>query len=246
MSTISAVTYEAIAGMVPTLGPKLKACATLDKAAQTFCDTLFDELRESVALVRVYATVPYQKLPDANRHFVDKLTTDLGVKSTLRDDTLVISLMGTRGQNADWNDRRKSKGHVGIPLCSASFVDSIPMMSRLLRAMGKDLAWIDSKDSKIVSSVLGTMSGVFYVADAATEKDSAGRVVIPAVDFVTNNGVKSVFGFGAGYMIGNVMAIFLFFCKESVSQEQAARFQQLANGFKTATLQVVSLNRLFS
>ncbi|MFH0940065.1 MAG: hypothetical protein V1899_12410 [Planctomycetota bacterium] len=48
----------------------------------------------------------------------------------VKNETLVLSLMGTRGDEPAWNDRRSSAGHIGIPLASADFINKIPMMIR--------------------------------------------------------------------------------------------------------------------
>ncbi len=63
---------------------------------------------------------------------------------------MVLSLLGTRGEDMRWNDRRNSQGHVGIPLVSADFIDAIPMMSRLLKELGLDLNWIASDDTESI------------------------------------------------------------------------------------------------
>ena len=83
----------------------------------------------------------------------------------------MLSLLGTSGVKPAWNDRRQSQGHVGIPMVSAAFIEAILMMSRLLKQLGVRLDWIASHDSQIITKVMGEMSGVFFVADAATEVD---------------------------------------------------------------------------
>lgn len=73
----------------------------------------------------------------------------------------MLSLPGTHGQEADWNDRHKSTGHVGIPVISSASVGTIPMISRLLKELGVPLDWIDSHDSEIIKKAVAESSGLF-------------------------------------------------------------------------------------
>ncbi len=54
----------------------------------------------------------FGELSSANREFVQNLAESAGAGSELEADTPVLSLIGTHGQEEDWRDCRKSKGHV--------------------------------------------------------------------------------------------------------------------------------------
>ncbi|MHC4073389.1 MAG: hypothetical protein ACYTGS_15370, partial [Planctomycetota bacterium] len=103
-----------------------KNCRTLEQAAQLVTDAVYEELDDSVVLARVFATVPFGELPEPNRTFVTDLAAANDIAPLINNDTLILSLLGTRGAKSEWNDRRTSQGHVGIPLASAAFVDKIP------------------------------------------------------------------------------------------------------------------------
>ena len=77
------------------------------------------------------------------------------------------------------------------------------MISRLLRELGVPIEWIDSHDSEIIRKAVGDSSGLFFVDDAAAAKDHEGRNIIVAQDFVSAQGVKSVFGAGEAYANGH-------------------------------------------
>jgi hypothetical protein len=106
----------------------------------------------------------------------------------LRDNTPVLSLVGTRRRQRDWNSRFDSQGHVGIPLASADFVDSIPMIARLLKELGPSIELAQDLDTAIVTQSIGSVVGLFYVDDARTAVDQNGRKIIAAHDFVLENG----------------------------------------------------------
>ena len=229
-------------------GGIVQACAeakTLDVAAQRAVEFLYNEFENS-ALLRVYATVKFAKLPADNQAFVRKLATQTGVLNELKDNTLVLSLLGTRGRKREWNDRRSSQGHIGIPLVSAKFVESIPMISRLLSEFGILANWFGEDDAtELITKTLGRLGAVFHVADAATQRDAAQRLIIPAQDFVAAERIKSVFGVGGAYMDGTVCA-FLLFTRESLDRATADRFLPLINYFKTGTVPLVGSGKFFS
>jgi HPt (histidine-containing phosphotransfer) domain-containing protein len=204
-----------------------------EDVAQGLVHRLYSEFPRSVVLARCYVTTPLATLPASNAAWVKQLAEAKGIAAELQSTTPIISLVGTAGRKPEWNSRRQSQGHVGIPMVSASFIDAIPMMSRLMASLGGDLSWIDSDDISHVVSQLGTVSGVFYVPDAATEIDARGRKVIPAADFVSEFGVKTVFGVGGAFSSGQIVVL-LMFCSEHVPLEIAQQFQQPLLMFKTA------------
>ena len=111
-------------------------CISLEEAAQKFTDTFYEEFGDSIILTRLFATVPFSELPAPNQSFVLALADSQGITSLVNDRLQVLSLLGTRGVASAWNARQDSKGHIGIPLASADFIDRIPMMSRLLKELG--------------------------------------------------------------------------------------------------------------
>jgi hypothetical protein len=218
---------------------------SLAAAAQALADTVFPAFEESLALVRVFATVPFGELPGANQGFVRALMRASKVERLVAPATPVLSLMGTRGLKPAWNDRMMSSGHVGIPLASAEFVDAIPMIARLLSEFGLGIVGMDGGGSRIVRSKVGNLSGMFYVADARTETDAHGRRVISAQDFVEEHGVRTVFGFGGAYMLERSYVAVILFAREAVSADRARELAPLSSALKAATLRLVDQGRFF-
>ena len=218
---------------------------SLEAAAQSLVEAVYETFEESSVLVRLYGNVACGDLPDFNRNFVSNLVEAKGVSDDLKDNTQVLSLLGTCGKESDWKDRMKSQGHVGIPLVSSGFVDQIPMIARLLQQIGIGLNWIDTEDIKIVAENASTLSGMFYVADAATEEDSQGRKIIPMQDFVSQYGVKTVFGFGSGYSNGMIVVLVVF-TNESVPESKAKIFEPLISTFKGNTVALATSGKVFN
>ena len=128
---------------------------------------------------------------------------------------------------------------MGVPLISAAFIDAIPMMSRLLKQLGLGLDWIDSNDTTIAEQTLGLMSGLFFVPDAAREVDAKGRKIIAAQDFVSKYNVKTVFGFGGGYLGTKTMIVTIIFLREDLPKRQADMFASSMARFRTMTGELV-------
>jgi hypothetical protein len=200
---------------------------------------------ESVVIARVFVTLPFGQLPGVNQQFVRSLAESAGAGPALKDSTPVLSLVGTHGKEEEWRDRRKSKGHVGIPLISSAFVGDIPMISRLLKEMGVPLDWVDSHDSDLIVNTIGSKTGLFFVENAATATDSQGRKIIAAQDFVAGHGVSSVFGIGAAYSTGQ-MVVMVVFCRDTFPRAVGERFLALASLFTTQTTGLVEPAKVFA
>lgn len=221
-----------------------RACATLEEALQRYTELLFQRFADSFVLVRVFATGFYRDLPEVNKRIVAELARSAGAE--INDETLTLSLLATSGVEAAWNDRRQSRGHVGIPLVSAAFVDAIPMVARLLSELGLGFNWIGQGGSEAVIKTLGSVSGVFHVADATSSVDEKGRKIIPAQDFVETYGVHSVFGVGGAYVGTPTFLVAIFFCREAVAKEQAEEFVAHINRIKASTIDLVRQGKIFA
>ncbi|MBI5535726.1 MAG: hypothetical protein HY898_23545 [Deltaproteobacteria bacterium] len=218
---------------------------TLEAAAKAYSTFMYGELKDSIVLTRLFATVPFEQLPPKRAEFVTNLAASNGVADKLDKDTLVLSLLGTCGQEPEWAQPSTSKGHLGIPLASSSFIEAIPMMSRLLHQLGAGVDWIDRKDTSIVARALGMLGGVFYVQDASTELDAQGRKIIAGQQFVEAYHVKSVFGFGGGYSGTQIFIVGISFLRDSIDKATAERFLSHVNRIKASTMDVVSSGALF-
>jgi hypothetical protein len=225
--------------------PSVKQSQSLEAAAQAVAEALHTQFEESVVLARVYLTSPFDALPQTNKDFVQKLVESAGAADDLKAATPVLSLIGTYGQEAEWCDRRNSKGHVGIPLISSAFVGAIPMISRMLGEFGVPMGFLDSHDTGIIIENIGSTAGLFFVEDAAEAIDSEGRKIIAMQDFVADYSVKSVFGIGCAYDAGQLLVVVVF-CRDAFSRITAEHFLTLANFFKSQTNALVSGQRIFA
>ncbi len=224
--------------------PRVVAAECLEEAAQALAAGICEQFDDSVVMARVFITVPFISLPEPNRQFVRGMVEVAQAADDLKQTTPVLSLIGTCGKQEGWCDRRRSKGHIGIPLISCAFVRDVPMISRLLKELGVPVDWVDSHDSEMVVDTIGSATGLFFVEDAATATDSQGRKIITAQDFVSRYDVKSVFGMGGAYSTGQI-AVIVVFCRNQITRSVAERFLSLAAFFIGKTTEQVELGRIF-
>ena len=114
----------------------LRSAATLESAARALTQTLHADFGDNVVLARLFLTQPFGRLPDDLRRSAWNVVEAQGLQGDIRETTPVLTLLGTSGRLAEWCDRRRSRTHAAIPLCSRVFVDSIPMLARMLQEMG--------------------------------------------------------------------------------------------------------------
>lgn len=246
MTTISQLDKAAGLGLERRVQKAIHGMATLEAAAQEYTRIVYEALSESIALIRLFATVPFRDLPAQNKAFVQTLGESAGAAGLITDDTLVLSLLGTMGTEPPWCDRRASANHVGIPLLSREFVTEIPMISRLLKQLGVDLDWIGREDTAIVGKTFGFQSGVFHVADAATAVDSQNRKIIATQDFVERYAIKTVFGVGGGYVGTPVYATIIGFCRDCIDEARIESFRAHIARFKAETEGLAKTGRIFA
>jgi len=240
---MSAYSLEDVTKLRARLDQELK-CECLAEAAQKFVEILFEELEESAVLFRLFVTVPYAALAEHERSFASELAQARGFADAVKDDTSVICLLGTRGKQAGWNDRHQSERHLAIPLTGTSFIQTIPMVSRLMSDMGTGLEWVEKQEARIPVKSFGRMARVLYVEDAATTRTNDGFNIVPDQEFVRENGIKTVIGLGGAYLSRSIVTALLF-TNEVIPRRTVETFMPVINTFKVATMKLVAEQRIF-
>jgi len=216
----------------------------LEEFAHGITNIIHNELKEYNVLSRIFVNIPYKSLPKANKQAVDNLTDSLNVSSKIKRNTQILSLVGTSGTQAQWNDRKNSQGHVGIPLISTEFIEGIPMMSRLLDDLGIDIEGMSEMKAGITSNVISEEQGLFYVDDAVSKNDNKGRKIVAAQDFVKQYNIKTVFGLG-GNITGNSYFTFIIFNNQSLPEEDTKLSLLLSSVIAEAFEPFVRKGRIF-
>jgi hypothetical protein len=224
----------------------LETADTLESAAQRLTELVTAEFGTTVVLARAYATIPFRLLPVDNRQFVQKVAREGGVEALLTPEMPILSLIGTHGENPDWQNRRTSRNHIGVPLASAAFVESMPMVSALLSDLGVTRPAHSRAVSGLVHRLIGgDGSSIFHVDDAKKVVDRRGRKVIPSQQFVLAYDIKTVFGMGGSWPDGSLSA-FVVFTREAIGQAVVRRLAPLMTVFRSCTTSLVMRGRYFA
>lgn len=224
---------EAIAAAAPTV-----------EAAAASTAAILGELARTVVLARLFVVVPFMKLPAAERDWAASFARGIGRTQPLPEQTPVLTLLGTAGTDAAWNDRLHSSGHRAIPLIDRSFVEGAPMIAALLSSLKLDLG--QRPDGSIeLRTVAGGLNARFLVEDARTSVDAAGRHIIGARTFVAQHGLRSVFGMGGSYVTGE-LAVAILFTREPLRGTDVDRFTSLISTFKMSTSSQLAAGKIFA
>lgn len=218
-----------------------RPATSVEEAAQGFATDFFERF-STVILARMFLVLPFSSLPEEER---GPLSLRMNGDRRLSDKTPVLTLLGTAGRVATWNDRRRSVGHRTIPLLSSAHVQGIPMLTKLLADLEVDLAGLDDGKPIATRRLLGGRNAAFYVPDAAAALDDTGRNIIPAQDFVAENNVRTVFGMGGAYADGT-LTVAVLFTTETLPREVVDRFPSVISNFKMATHQLLAKGSTFA
>ncbi len=223
----------------------LHACTTLEAAAQRYCDGFYREFNDT-ALVRVFGTVPLERLGSRELAFVDALVAREARPLRLAGGDPVLTLFGTRGIEPAWGLREASRGHLAIPLSSEDFVAQAPMLARLLSELGFGSLRAHDGSWQFVRKLPSGADGLFFVGDARTATDERGRLIIPATEFVDRYGVRTVFGFGGELAGQSMMLTTIVFSRSVLAREDAGRFVPLFGRLRDATKAVLERQAWFA
>ncbi|MEO8698755.1 MAG: hypothetical protein ABI867_01895 [Kofleriaceae bacterium] len=242
-STIEHTSWDALQALRVRIETSVAAAPNLVAAAQLFADQL-REAFSTVVLSRVFAVAPMRTLPAPEQAAAQQLAITVGRPGAVEPATPVLSLLGTAGREATWNNRTTSVGHRAIPLIDAGFVDGAPMVASLLSSLAVDLAQLRGDASVQLRSLPGGLNARFYVPDARETRDAAGRHIIAARDFVTKYDIRTVFGMGGIYVNG-LMVVAIVFTNELLPPAAIDRFPAFIAAFKVATSPLAVANSIY-
>jgi PAS domain S-box-containing protein len=207
--------------------------ASMEETAGRIVRYLYDRLigeqsgERACSLVRFFVTSAFEDLDDELKDTAVALLGGIIPLPVMK----CLNLLGTVGENQEWNLRSTSKGHKVIPLPSEEVVRQIPMMRNLINQMGLSVHSIVKPDSSLLLDLEQKTYNVFFVAEAV------GSPHIPAQeDFVVPYGIRSVVGFGGLLPSGDVFMIIMFL-KLPISKETADLFKNLSMNIKLAILE---------
>ena len=177
-------------------------------------------------LVRMYKTHRLDALPASLQQFVHREGRGAGLAGATR----CLTLLGTAGLEAEWNDRSQSLGHQAIPLATTEAIERSPMIVGLIEQLGLDLQALVDPEQADPMTLHHRDYDVFFVPDALNSP------LVPAQDgFVVPYGIRSVVGCGGVLPSGELFALILFTTLR-LSAETADLFRTLALSVKATVV----------
>jgi len=204
---------------------------SLAAAAQRAVDFFYDELvdgegRPACALVRFFKTHPFGDLPPELQEVARRTAAPEVPAAASR----ALTLLGTRGQEPDWNAPELSRGHRAIPLLSVEMVEKAPMISQLITQMGLAIATVVRPERALLLERSDATYNVFHVEQALGSPH-----IVAQEEFVARYGIASVLGFGGLLSSGDLFAVIMF-TKVPVPPEVADQFRVIGLNLKIAIL----------
>jgi signal transduction histidine kinase/DNA-binding response OmpR family regulator len=214
----------------------------MEEAANRMVRYIYDSFvdgdtgRRSCALVRFFITHPYGMLDAELQTMSRKMLAEIPDSPTHK----CLVLLGTAGDEPEWNVRRQSKGHRVFPLPSAQMVSSLPMISQLIYQLGIDVRCVLGPTPNVLLAAEQQTYNVFHVPQAE------GSPYIPAQHgFVVPFQIQSVLGFGGLLPSGELFTLILF-SRTAISHDTAALFKPCALAAKAALLPFDRYEAIFS
>ncbi len=242
MFTPTNLTLSALTDILTTLRKIGIGATSMEEVAGLMVRYLYDYFvikgttQRSCALVRLFVTQPFGGL---NSELQVRARQMLGNTQESPAHKCLV-LLGTVGQESEWNSRHLSSGHQVIPLPSEQVLSSIPMISQLINQLGVDVNCVLKPTPNMLLAAEQQTYNVFYVPEAV------GSPYIPAQQhFVVPFGIKSVLGFGGLLPSGELFAVILF-SKSHIPEETAALFKPLALAAKASLLPFDRPDTIFS
>lgn len=231
------------------------AASSLESAAGRITRYLYEHLliagsgERACRLVRLFKTHTYDELDEELKGEVREPIERSHRENQSNVSSRFLTLMGTAGDEEDWNDRRKSKNHKIIPLSLPTFAHDYPMIAHLFLQFGLDLTPVAKPDELVITGEhLAIQSPDIFLADSHSSfqvfwvPQACGSPLINAqAEFVTPYSIKSVIGFG-GMLSNAAMFAMILFSRVEINHEVAQMFKPLALSSKNALLQVGKLS----
>ena len=197
-----------------------------NKVVRYLYEQLGDETgKPASSLVRFFITHPYKDLSaELQQHVQNVLGRPL--------DDLDVScqtLLATVGEEADWNDRRRSRLYKSLPLTEET-AKRIPMYAQVSDVFGIVMSRLPNPDAEFLVELEQKTYNVFFIPD------SVGSAYVPDQEkFVIPYGIRSILGFYGLLPSRNLFTVIVF-SKILIPRETTEYFKTLALNVKMTIL----------
>lgn len=197
------------------------------RVVRFFYDGLLDEQgKPACALVRMFKTHRFTDLDEQSRQVAIKALPDASAFPDLR----CLTLIGTAGDEPEWNEVNQSRGHRVIPLPSEAMVEKAPMIAQLITQLGGKITNVLHPDPELLFDAKNASYNLFYVPKAL-----GSPFIVSQKEFVESYRITSVLGFGGLLASGDFFAAILF-SHVPIDSQMADLFKVVGMNLKVAFL----------
>jgi hypothetical protein len=186
-------------------------------------------------MARLYKTIAYGELPAELRDVVHHLAP----AQSLSPNTKCWTLLGTAGDQREWNNRRASRRHQSIPLPDERAIERMPMIAQMMRQFGFEPSALLATAPEVIDDLDRKNCNVFFVPDA-----QISPFMTEQAEFVIPYVVKSALGCGGLLPSGDLFAVIMF-TRVPIPLETAQMFRTIALNVKLNLLRFVG-GRVFA
>jgi hypothetical protein len=232
MSDLAKLTFSEMTLVAAKLRKVGRGAASMEVASQQVARFFYEEFVEhagghsAFVLARCFKTHPLGLLPPELQSIARKAAPN----QSAGPDTQCLTLLGTYGDEPQWQSRRQSISRQVVPLVDEEALARLPMIDGFMAALGLERRFVVSPDPAALALREREGFGVFHVENAL------GSPWIPAQDaFVKPHGVASAVGFGFVTPPANLFEVILF-SRQAISLATAQLFRTLALSLKLVYL----------
>ncbi len=198
-----------------------------------------------IGLLRCFVVSRLSEQTAGNQAFAREWMRRQDQPTTLLQTTPTLALIGSAGTDPGWNDRKRSVGHLAIPLVSSRLIARVPMVASLFEQLGVGVDWLNEPTPGMIREVGQRAERQFYVADIT--KLLANRRDIRPVGGKRVLHSQLVCGFGAAssYMTQDAFLIVVGFANRALDPRAATLATMLARYIRAGTYRMVDAGRWF-
>ncbi|MFV8753378.1 hypothetical protein ACNOYE_22745 [Nannocystaceae bacterium ST9] len=225
-----------------------RACGSarcLADFAQAACTAVHERAGGQVGLLRCFVVSRLSEQPAGNQAFAREWMRRQDQPTTLLPTTPTLALIGTAGTDPGWNDRKRSVGHLAIPMVSSRLIARVPLVASLFEQLGVGLDWLHDAGPGKIREVGQRAERQFFAPDVA--RLLSGRRDAKAVGGkrVLHSQLRCGFGAASPYMTQDAFLIVVGFAERALDPRSATLATMLARYVRAGTYRMVDAGRWF-
>lgn len=214
--------------------------------AQAACRSVHERAEGRIGLLRCFLVGRLSEQPAGNQAVAREWMRRQDQTSALQPTTPTLALIGSAGTDPGWNDRKRSIGHMAIPLVSSRLIAHVPLVASLFEQLGVGLDWLEAPEAGAIREVGQRAERQFFVDDIS--KLLVGRREGKPVGGkrVLQSQLRCGFGSSSPYMTQDAFVIVVGFAERALDPRAASLATMLVRYVRAGTYRMVDAGRWFA